>query len=171
MTISRVSARKQVQPIKSGYRLHSLVCFFLVGMIAFGLHPAFSQTNPATQKLEIEWKVAREQVKKVKKNLHLNGSITGDLKTAEPTKGLPLIYIFAGTAVVSHIVKTVITIVKDLTHSGIIIDARGKKLKMYEKKGMNRGEILVIGKDGTHSTLHEPTPTFSAESLLNAIKK
>jgi hypothetical protein len=49
---------------------------------------------------------------------------------------------------------------------GVVVDARGEKVLIKKECDLPRGTVLVIAKDGTKSTLHEP-----AEAVISEIIK
>jgi hypothetical protein len=60
-------------------------------------------------------------------------------------------------AIVSvHALAGVITRLSRLWHVGVIVDARGSKVRTTRDPNLPRGDLIVILKDGTKHEIHEP---------------
>lgn len=62
---------------------------------------------------------------------------------------------------------SLVTTIMRLWNCGVVVDARGAKLRIERNCDLPRGTVLVISKNGTQSKLHEP----SNEQLDELIKK
>ena len=100
-----------------------------------------------TDSVDIQWRVPREQVRTVEEELNFEGEITGDKSTIEDSKGLPLIYIFAGVVAVSQLTKTLLEVYRDLRYGGIVVHSKDGKVMIDNDPRFSSGTLIIIQED------------------------
>ncbi|WP_287129859.1 hypothetical protein [Candidatus Cyanaurora vandensis] len=124
--------------------LVKLGAFILLPFTRLSVHG--QENNVAT----IEWRLQREQVKKVRESLSFKGTIQGDPKTVEGSKGLPLVYILVGAVALAELAKTLLDLYRDVQYGAFIIykDKKTGKLKIENDSKLPGGTIVVSQNDG-----------------------
>ena len=115
------------------------------------------------QKVAFEWHAPAAQVSIVRQNLTYSGGET----TQTDARGIPLLVIFVGVALIPYLAKAVIELQRQITHGGVVVDARGPMVKITSDKALDGGVIVVVGQDGT--TNIERNETDGPAALITAI--
>lgn len=144
----------------------------IAGVIAGLSGPAQAiRAYPAeTSKLvSFRWRVPIAQSGIVKNHL----KFTGKIDTEHDEKGLPLVFIFLGVALLPDLVNEILILRQKLVQPGLKIDARGDEIKIDVDPDLPRGTILLVDKSG--AKIYEPdqmsTPTELIKILANATAK
>ena len=146
---------------------------FLVMFFA-RLFPEMLVRSQESESVDIQWRVPREQVREVRKQLNFEGEVTGDLSTVEDTKGPPLIYIFVGVVVISQLAKTLLDIYRDVRYGGIIVRNENGKVLIENDPRLSSGTIIVQQKDKVEVTIRDkdnPSPSDLIKALEPLLKK
>ena len=102
-----------------------------------------------TELISIEWRIPREQVPVVRKELEsFNLEIEGDASTVDDTKGLPIIYIIIGIVTVGELAETLLKIYRDVRYGGLIVslDEDGE-VKIENDLRLPNETLIVTSKD------------------------
>src|ERR1700746_3429309 len=84
----------------------------------------------AEQNAAIIWDVPRDQVQTVRETLNFQGKIIPKSNPILDTRGLPLLFIFAGTVAISSLARALVGIYKDVRYGGVVVTARDGKLNI-----------------------------------------
>jgi hypothetical protein len=74
---------------------------------------------------------------------------------------ISVLAIMALPALVNAVIR-----LSQLFKSGVVVDARGSRVRITRSKDLPSGSVLVLGKDGQKSTLHQP----SEAAVTNLLK-
>ena len=97
-----------------------------------------------SETVKIRWRVPREQVPMVRDDLNFQGEIIPDKSTIEDDRGLPLMYILIGGAVLGSLTKTLLNIYKDARYGGIIVRKNEQgEIIIENDQRLDRGTIIV----------------------------
>lgn len=121
--------------------------YFLSGLVGVILaHQLFNVRLLAQENetVKIKWRVPREQVRGVEKDLNFQGEIIPDKSTIEDDRGLPLIYILIGGVALGSLAKTLLSIYKDARYGGIIVRKNEQgEIVIENDKRLDKGTIIV----------------------------
>ena len=145
---------------------------FLVTIFA-RLFPVKLVQGQDTDSVDIQWRVPREQVRTVEEELNFEGEITGDKSTIEDSKGLPLIYIFAGVVAVSQLARTLLEVYRDLRYGGIVVHSKDGKVLIDNDPRFSSRTLIIIQGDEVKviQDKDKPQPTDVINSLKPLLKK
>lgn len=121
--------------------------------------------QPGEQKVPFEWHAPAAQVSIVRLNL----TYTGGETTQTDGRGVPLLVIFVGVALIPYLAKAVIELQRQIAHGGVVVDARGPTVKITSDKALDGGVIVVVGQDGTTNIERDETDGMAA--LITAIAR
>lgn len=149
---------------------------FLTGFMAMmfaRLFPEMSVRGQEADSVDIQWRVPREQVRTVEEELNFEGEITGDKSTIEDSKGLPLIYIFAGVVAVSQLARTLLEVYRDLKYGGIVVHSKDGKVLIDNDPRFSSGTLIIIQEDEVKviQAQDQPQPTDVIDALKPLLKK
>lgn len=99
-------------------------------------------------KVKIEWRMPRQQVKIVRERFSSEPQITGDPKTAEATKSLPLVYILVGAVALVELARALLAVYKDAQYGGVIIRSQKGKLLVENAPELPGGTIIIQQPNG-----------------------
>ncbi len=143
----------------------------LASFIALFFSRLFSNMNVLGQEtdlVDIQWRVPREQVGTIKEELNFNGEISGDESTIEDTKGLPLIYIFAGVVAVAQLARTLLEVYRDVRYGGIVVHQENGKVVINNDPRFSSGTIIVIQEDEVKVIQDQNQPQLT--EVINALQ-
>ncbi len=137
------------------------------------LFPSKLVQGQETDSVNIQWRVPREQVRTIEEELNFEGEITGDKSTIEDSKGLPLIYIFAGVVAVSQLTRTLLEVYRDLRYGGIVVHSKEGKVMIDNDPRFSSGTLIIIQEDEVKviQDKDKPQPTDVINSLKPLLKK
>ena len=144
-----------------------------MAMIFARLFPARLVQGQETDSVDIQWRVPREQVRTVEEELNFEGEITGDKSTVEDSKGLPLIYIFAGVVAVSQLTRTLLEVYRDLRYGGIVVHSKDGKVLIDNDPRFSSGTLIIIQEDEVKviQDKDKPQPADVIDALKPLLKK
>ncbi len=122
------------------------------------------------QPIQFEWRVPIVHKETVKSSLVFEGDVTEE----EGTKGISLVLIFAGAILIPYLANSIIDLRNKIVRGGgVKIDARGEQVKIEVDPALDRGVIVVVGKDGVNLYREEDDlPTASdLTDLLKVVLK
>jgi hypothetical protein len=93
-----------------------------------------------------EWQVPENQVTIVRNSL---GPYRGQESVRGDGRTLPPIVVFAGATLLVYLAKAILSLQRQLTYGGVVIDARAPTLQIRHDKALDAGAIVVVGIDGT----------------------
>jgi hypothetical protein len=105
-------------------------------------------TQLGNEPVSFLWEGSRDELNKLKRKF----SIRGELRQQDVKN--PLVYVLAGTLLLrefANIVHTILCQQHEGKHEGILIDARGEKIKILQDPKLFRGTVIIIGKDRTET--------------------
>jgi len=79
-------------------------------------------------------------------------------------KGLTGVEIFFFAIMALPALTNMIIRISALLKTGVVVDARGKRVRIRKEKSLPQGDVLVLTKKGEKSTLHAPS-----EAKLSAL--
>ncbi|MEL6438728.1 MAG: hypothetical protein AAFQ80_05660 [Cyanobacteria bacterium J06621_8] len=137
------------------------------------LFPKISVRGQETDSVDIQWRVPREQVGTVREELNFDGEITGDKSTIEDTKGLPLIYIFAGIVAVGQLARTLLQVYRDVRYGGLVLHSKDGEVFIDNDPRFSSGTIIIIQGDEikVFQDKNQPQPTEVIDALKPLLKK
>ena len=137
------------------------------------LFPEMSVRGQETDSVDIKWRVPREQVRTVKEELNFDGEITGDKSTIEDTKGLPLIYIFAGIVAVGQLARTLLQVYRDVKYGGLVVHSKDDEVFIDNDPRFSSGTMIIIQDDEikVFQDKNQPQPSELIEALKPLGKK
>ncbi|MDJ0596602.1 MAG: hypothetical protein QNJ72_42650 [Pleurocapsa sp. MO_226.B13] len=137
------------------------------------LFPEKSVRGQETDSVDIQWRVPREQVKTVKEELNFDGEITGDESTIEDSKGLPLIYIFAGVVAVSQLARTLLEVYRDVRYGGLVVHSKNGEVLIDNDPRFSSGTMIIIQGEEVKvfQDKNQPQPTEVINALKPLMKK
>lgn len=139
---------------------------WLVG--SFCSMPVRAQMERKDQ-VSFRWRVPSAHYETVEEALVFDGAIEEE----RGTKGLPLVLIFVGVALLPSLIDVILTLRSKLVQPGLKIDARGREIKIDVDPTLPRGTILVC--DKTRCRLYEPdqlaTPAELTKVMIDAMSK
>ena len=122
-----------------------------------------SSTKSRQQKFQ--WRVPIAHFETVNQELVFDGEIKQELDA----KGVPLLYVFVGVALLPYLAKAIIALVKDIIYGGVIVDTRGETIKIYTDKSLPTGATVVVRKNET--IIIERNEITGPTELIEAISK
>ena len=126
-----------------------------------------------TDSVDIQWRVPREQVRTVEEELNFEGEITGDKSTIEDSKGLPLIYIFAGVVAVPQLARTLLEVYRDARYGGIVVYVKDGKVLIDNDPRFSSGTLIIVQGEEVKviQAKNQPQPTKVIDALKPLLKK
>ncbi len=125
-----------------------------------------SQQPETGERVSFRWRVPSAHYETVQSALRFDGTVENE----RDSKGLPLVMIFVGVALLPSLVDAILTLRRKLVQPGLKIDTRGPEIKIDVDSNLPRGTILIV--DGAGAKLYEPDqfsdPAKLAEALLAA---
>src|SRR5512132_3741381 len=115
------------------------------------------------QKVSFRWRVPTAHYQTVENGLIFDGNIEEE----RDTKGLPLVFVFVGVALLPSLVDAVLTLRRKLVQPGLRIDARGTVIKIDIDSTLPRGTILVV--DNSGAKLYEPDQLTDPAELTKVL--
>lgn len=100
------------------------------------------------KELAIRWRVPREHVEAVRERLRFEGKIDPDLASTEDSRGLPLVYVFVGAVVLTHLADAILSLHRDLAYGAMVIEAQGDETVITNDPRFHGGTIVVRTADG-----------------------
>jgi hypothetical protein len=98
----------------------------------------------------------------VQDNLEFQGGITPE----EDTKGGPLVFVFAGLALLPNLADAVLALRRELVHGGVVVDTRSAEIKITNDPRLDGGVMVVVSNEGTQvydrDELWDPTELLKA---------
>ena len=107
------------------------------------LEPASAQTA-TVEEVSFRWRVPTAHYQTVENTLIFDGNIEEE----RDTKGLPLVFVFVGVALLPSLVDAILTVRRKLVQPGLTIDARGTPIRIDVDPTLPRGMILLCDKTG-----------------------
>lgn len=121
------------------------------------------------QAISFRWTLNSGLANMVLKDLPYDGKVA----TETNSKGIPLLVIIVGIALLPNLVDAILKLRDKLTQPGIVIDARGKELKIEVSRVIPKGYILLT--DATGARLYNSTelkdPAELTKILAESAKK
>lgn len=125
---------------------------------------ASTRVQPENERqVSFRWRVPTVHSKIVENSLVFDGSIEKESET----KGLPLIFIFVGVALLPSLVDAILTLRRKLVQPGLKIDARLAEIKIEVDSALPSATILIVDKSG--AKLYEPDQLTDPADLVKAI--
>lgn len=117
-------------------------------------------------KVSFRWRVPSVYYETVEEALVFDGTIEEE----RGTKGLPLVFLFVGVALLPALIDAIFMLWHELVQPGLVIDARGREIKIDVDSTLPPRTILVCDKTGCQ--LHEPNAPRAelTEALVNAMR-
>ena len=69
----------------------------------------------------------------------------------------------------AQLARSLIAVVKDYRHGGLIVDVRGDNLEIKDLASLDRGTILVVSSEG--EKIFRPESDFDLNAFLKSLKK
>ena len=144
-----------------------------MAMMFARLFPERLVRGQETDSVDIQWRVPREQVRTIEEELNFDGEITGDKSTREDSKGLPLIYIFAGVVAVGQLARTLLEVYRDVRYGGIVVHSKDGKVLIDNDPRFSSGTLIIIQGDEVKvlQDKNRPQPTEVINNLKPLLKK
>ena len=133
----------------------------LLRQLSFAQEAAATELKPP-EAVSFSWRVLPAHRALVESTLKYKGSVT-----TENEKGLPIVAVFVGIALLPYLANAIIDLQHKLTRLGIVIDTRQKEIKISTDPNLPKGAILLIDKSG--SKLIEPADVKDPSDLVKAI--
>ncbi|MBT5550938.1 MAG: hypothetical protein HOJ79_10725 [Nitrospina sp.] len=154
----------------TAFRIRVLRRIILLNLVILGcqfLEPeqAIGEPSKIDQEIRINWKIHSDQADIVRESLHLNEG-----KSLKRTRGVPLIPLIVGTTMFAHLAETIIKIVKDIKHGGLVVKMIDGELEIREMAQLDQGTVLVIGDKKTETFFNSPEANLDVASLIQAVK-
>ena len=111
------------------------------------------------------WRVPIAYRKTVDSRLVFEGEVISE----EDAKGLPLVSIFIGVALLVHLVDAVLALQREIRYGGILIDTRGTEIDIRNDKRLDAGLIVIVSDAGVR--LYERSELVDPDDLVRALKK
>lgn len=128
----------------------------------------FSEQLDAQDRVQIEWRVPRENVSVLREDLVFDGQITPDPATAQDTKGLPLIYVFVGLVALPDLVTGITNAVREVACGGAVIELDGEGLSIRCEPALGLNTVVVRDADGVD--IKQFDQTNDPSRLLQALE-
>lgn len=132
---------------------------------ALGLRPKLLMAQTASDQnrpREFQWRVPVVHFETVKNELQYEGVVTQE----KDAKGVPLVYIFIGAALLPYLAKAILALRRETVHGGVVIDTRGDKIDIDTDKKLPAGVIVMVTPEGAkfyeHDEIANPTELVSA---------
>ena len=137
------------------------------------LFPEMLVLGQETDSVDIQWRVPREQVRTVEEELDFDGEITGDKSTIEDSKGLPLIYIFAGVVAVGQLARTLLEVYRDVRYGGLVVHSKDGEVIIDNDPRFSSGTMIIIqgNEIKVFQDKNQPQPTEVINALKPLMKK
>lgn len=91
----------------------------------------------------------------------------GEIQEERNTKGLPLVFVIAGVALLPSLADAILTLRRKLVEPGLKIDARGSEIKIDVDSTLPRGTILIVDQSG--AKLYEPGQLTEPAEVVKAL--
>ena len=124
---------------------------------------------PAEEAVRILWRVPRDHVAEVRDELRLEGTITPDATTRDESRGLPLIYVFAGLVTLPSLVSAIGTAVRDVVCGGVVVENTDEGLAIRCEPSLGVGTVIVRSAD--EIKVERFNEVRDPSSLLEALNK
>lgn len=144
-----------------------------MALIFARLLPEMSVRGQETDSVNIQWRVPREQVRTVEEELDFDGEIIGDKSTIEDSKGLPLIYIFAGVVAVGQLARTLLEVYRDVRYGGLIVHNKNGEVFIDNDRRFDSGTLIIIQGEEVKvfQDKNQPQPTEVISALKPLMNK
>ncbi|MGB5634982.1 MAG: hypothetical protein WBM86_19675 [Waterburya sp.] len=144
-----------------------------MAMIFARLFPERLAFSQETDSVNIQWRVPREEVRTVEDELDFGGEITGDKSTIEDSKGLPLIYIFAGVVAVGQLARTLLQVYRDVRYGGLVVHSKDGEVLIDNDPRFSSGTLIIIQGDEVKvfQDKNQPQTTEVIDALKPLMKK
>ena len=137
----------------------------LVFIAAGRTRSAFAgETVDSDDPVAFEWRVPAAQVDVVRNSLKFDGHETSE----QDARGLPLLVIFIGLALLPYLAKSILTLQRQLNYGGVVLDTRGPTIIITHDKALDGGIILIVSPDGTK--IVERNEITDPAALMNAMR-
>jgi hypothetical protein len=139
-----------------------------IGGIAVGLWPKFLMAENDSgndQPQGFEWRVPSAHFDTVREGLRFDGEVVKE----KDAKGLPLIYIFVGIALLPNLAKAILALRREIVHGGVVIDTRGKKIKIDTDKSLPGGVMVLVTPKDTQ--IYERDEIGNPSALVDVLLK
>lgn len=113
--------------------------------------------------LEYKWKVPDVLAEQLRADL----KHTGRIEHERGEKGLPVVAILIGAALLPIIVDSIMKLRARLTQPGLIIDTRQKVIQIETSSKVPKGYVLLVSKEG--SNLIDSTQLKDSSELTKAL--
>ena len=110
------------------------------------------------RKVNFEWAVRRSELEETSNGLLAKGALLeSEARSFVPPtieqddyshSAFEPMLVIVGVVAVSFLIERIVNIIKDVKHSGLIIDARSDTLIVREQPSLNRGTAIVLLPDG-----------------------
>jgi hypothetical protein len=124
--------------------------------------PIYAQSESG-QEVSLRWRVPSIYYETVKNSLVFSGKIEEE----RDTKGLPLVVVFVGVALLPSLADAILTLRRKLVQPGLKIDARGTNIKIDVDPTLPRGTILLV--DNSGAKLYEAAQLTNPAELVKAL--
>ena len=115
---------------------------------------------------DVEFAFADEDIAELRGVLEEEG--TEEIGEADDSEFLPGILVVIGVVIAVVALTNVIIKLSRLWKCGIIVDARTDVLRTQKDCDLPRGTVIVLEKDGTRHTMHEPSEA-DLKGLIEAV--
>jgi hypothetical protein len=138
-------------------------------LLTFAPVNAAGKQTAENEPIRFRWRVPTGHYETVKDSLVFDGEIEEERNT----KGLPLVFVFVGVALLPSLVDAILTLHRKLVQPGLKIDTRGTEIKIDVDPTLPRGTILLV--DASGAKLYEPDqitdPAELAQTLIGSKSK
>lgn len=129
--------------------------------------PTGEQRSPSQrahgEPVTFRWRVPSAHYQTVEDALRFEGIVEQE----RDTKGLQLVMVFVGVALLLSLVDAILVLRRKLVQPGLKIDARGAEIKIEVDPTLPRGTIVLC--DQTRCKLYEPDQLTNPAELVKAL--
>ena len=139
------------------------------------LSSIFPVRAQSEKEFKLTWTVPSNRVAIARASVNFKADqVRGDPASETDSKGLPLLYILIGVALLPEIAKGLVTVYKDWENGATIVDATGDRLTItHDPQGSS--DVTVVKTDGGKVAVYDNRKSFDAakwvEILTSATKK
>ncbi|MFZ1413085.1 MAG: hypothetical protein WAS73_00680 [Defluviicoccus sp.] len=136
---------------------------FVLGLVPLARIQFVGAQTSADEAVSFRWRVPAAHYHTVQDSLVFDGKVEQE----RDTKGLPLVAVLVGVAMLPSLADAVLTLRRKLVQPGLKIDVRGPEIKIEIDPTLPRGMILLV--DGSGAKLYEPNQLTVPAELAKAI--
>ncbi len=149
--------------------------------LALVISPALAAGSPPSNQptVQFTWKSKDQPVIEAQQEyLRSKGAEVGEIEEQDPgtrNPALVVLFVIGGVAAISELAHSIVDVVKEYKHGGLVVDAQGEELKINDNPSLKQGQILVRTRDGDvkllESQSHSGTDLAELVSSLAKLMK